>query len=41
MNAKTYKEYITKTHFIENNISDSSIPQIANTIGFNNILADF
>ena len=41
LNAKTYNEYKTKTHFIENILSDSASSQIVNTDGFNNILAIF
>jgi hypothetical protein len=39
MNAQTYNEYKTNTHFIENMVSDSASSQIVNTDGFNNILA--
>ena len=39
MNAQTYNEYKTNTHFIENMVSDSASSQIVKTNGFNNILA--
>ena len=39
MNTKSYNIYKTKTHSIENMVSDSASSQIVNTDGFNNILA--
>ena len=41
MNAKTYREYKTNIHSIENIVSDSASSQIVNTDGFINILAVF